>query len=170
MWSFLDLKVLAVGAAARRARDARRATIKASQGARRSSWPGRWEGLVARCAVPCHNKGFARRPQDFLAWQVGGRLGRQPVRLSRPVGGALPPMMGKDVQVGRGAVARPATNPERPRAPIMVRPWLGRALHHAAVQAAASSDVLPAAKAQILHRSGLKAESDSSQLHRGIGG
>ena len=23
--------------------------------------------------APCHNKGFARRPQEFLAWEVGGR-------------------------------------------------------------------------------------------------
>ena len=30
-----------------------------------------WMCAVARArAAPCHNKGFARRPQEFLAWEV----------------------------------------------------------------------------------------------------
>ena len=72
--------------------------IKVSQGARRSSWPGRWEAV---CSDSCiwkglggflhlegggsgsaprapvtKNKGFARRPQEFLGWEVGGRMWR----------------------------------------------------------------------------------------------
>ena len=60
--------------------------IKVSQGARKSSWPGRWEALcsdsgiwrgvgvgvrAARGAARGHNKGLARHPQEFLAWEMG---------------------------------------------------------------------------------------------------
>ena len=32
---------------------------------------GGWECARVR---PCDNKGFARRPQEFLGWEVGGRM------------------------------------------------------------------------------------------------
>ena len=42
----------------------------------RERW--KWEsdlGVRARTGgVPCHNKGFARCPQEFLGWEVGGRM------------------------------------------------------------------------------------------------
>ena len=42
-------------------------------------WEWKWEWLAVwewewwRARAPCHNKGFARRPQEFLAWEVGSR-------------------------------------------------------------------------------------------------
>ena len=54
-------------------------------GRRSGSWEeeGRYGGMtkvgkewvcsgVGVAARACHNKGFARRPQEFLAWEVGG--------------------------------------------------------------------------------------------------
>ena len=62
--------------------------IKVSQGAHRSSWPGRWEAVCGHLCIwrwwecagggarAATNKGFARRPQELLAWEMGGRMKR----------------------------------------------------------------------------------------------
>ena len=44
-------------------------------------WEWEWLGVWECAARPCHNKGFARRPQEFLAWEefLGLGAGRRKV-------------------------------------------------------------------------------------------